>query len=217
MTAGLFVTNDFGTIQIDENYKNFVLVARGTVATTAFVANASTFSLSFGGCTTPLLAIRHGDFFSCVGFRQPSNGNVTFTGLSAGGAGTVLEYFLFDIPPAYAVPSSGLVIWNGSGEVIFRSDMRPLRIIDVVNGGGPVTRYYDGSRAYAVIEGDQGRGLQAAGRYPYPRSLGRTYSQIIGGTINLGTMRWYTSGINPAPVNWVRPNFSSIIVDVSNY
>jgi len=160
MSTGLSVLNTASTYQITESYIGFGLKASGTLT-----ATATTGSVTISGCTTPLIA-----FYSSSDVKLytaiNASGTYTYSFRSFSGSVTV-NYFVFDkASSALGVSgTNGLVVYDASGNMLFHSAMKPLRIVGAVNLGYPPetapmvdvdyrsTTTLTSGRTYALIEG----------------------------------------------------------------
>ncbi|MGK9084936.1 hypothetical protein KXR64_16700 [Brucella intermedia] len=220
MTAGLFIRNDYGTVQIDENYTNLVLTASGTVISQAADPYLnSSFTITVTG-TNPLIAIYHGAYWMIHTCTQ--SGNVfTYVGYTEAGAGTAVQYYVFDRAPHVANASrSGLLIWNGSGQVVFNSDMRPLRISGVLENAGNGTFGFAAGRAYAVIMAAPFYSVSVSRVSPtlwistfHSSRVATSGANILCASRQLRTPLSSGAGFQVWPPNF----YSLIVVDVTNY
>lgn len=141
MAAGLTVYNTAGTIQIDENYRNMMVANSGT--------NGAPTATNI---SWPLCAIRSTSLV--LAFNLTNTSTATYT---VWGGGTGYSWYVFDLR---VTPSTnvGLQVFNPTGELIFDSGQKPMRIVDYLvfnnesewNGQ---TRTYPAGRTYAVIIG----------------------------------------------------------------
>lgn len=154
MTYGMSVTNTSGDLVIDNTYKNMGL--RQKVLFSLSAGGEQTITLT--GAANPLLFISASG--SGVGVIQAGISGSTYTWVIRA-AGTSSGYvYVFDTP-VNASSSYGLVVFDGSGNQVFNSDNKYIRVVDVFNcsfsGGGfnttsnvpTVSRSY-ASSSYAV-------------------------------------------------------------------
>ena len=156
MTYGLSVSNTAGSVQIDNTYKNMSLQQK------------IPYSLGAGGETT----ITQYNSVNPMLFFRPTSGSVgviyvslsgsTFTWQIRAGSASSGDIYIFDQPNAATTSSYGLKVFDSSGNDIFNSDNKYLRVVEqfncnysVVFGnpqgavGGSVTRTYPAG-TYAV-------------------------------------------------------------------
>lgn len=146
MTAGLFLKNEAGGIQIDETYPSVGLIQSGNL--TIQTINHSGWSSSFGydehGAiitvtgTRPILALG-GDYF-CGIKSTVDNGDGTWTFqvcAEVAANGHDVPYYVFDNATLVADEGCGLLVWNAAGELVFASSQKPMRLIDIKTGSLP--------------------------------------------------------------------------------
>jgi hypothetical protein len=145
MSAGLQVIGDHGSVQIDQNYYNMVLITNGYVGsglynitppdaygdpqTTAYMA-----VINYNG-TNPILCLDTKGY-CCAHYQTVYNGanSYTFYVLTFDGNGNptpaTIAYYIYDTVPNIQATSRGLTVWNASGQVTFNSDYEPMRLIN---------------------------------------------------------------------------------------
>ena len=151
---GLKVWNKDGFVQIDGTYRNLGLRAKGSVysggvgSSTGFYIAAVTLP-----ATAPMLAWRA---TAPTAQRQivQSGGQITYY-FECQGNGVRVDYWLFDFPDFAILPGNyGLRVWSASGEVVFDSRARYMRVIDSLQafGAGAVGDPIDSgiARGYGV-------------------------------------------------------------------
>jgi hypothetical protein len=148
MPVGLQVFGSHGIAQIDENYKNLVVVAQGSKVSGDWVGGI-TYSLSIvvSNFVTPLIAFKSDEDVG-LGYSSISGSNWTFVFLTNNPA--PMSYWVFDQSPSASPASFGFEVYNAAGERVFHSSQKPLRVVGV----GPGT--YASGRTYAAIRGDSG-------------------------------------------------------------
>lgn len=147
MTAGLQVYGSHGVIQIDQDYRNFVVVASGSKVSGDWVASGASNYLQIvvTSATAPLLAFKCAEQVG-LGYTAISGSTWTITLLTNNPA--ALDYWVFDVSPAASPASFGLEIYNASSERVFHTSQKPMRVV----GTGAGT--YASGRTYAVIRAD---------------------------------------------------------------
>lgn len=134
MATGLRINNDVGTTQIDETYSNLVLIEKKTVTisvpvTTAYdyIASGDVVAIAVN-CypetfTTTAVSFSSGVWVYRLSFyNNPlTTGTCTFTIYAFGKAPAPTENF-------------GVRVRDGSGGLIYHSQMKPLRILSVQGG-----------------------------------------------------------------------------------
>lgn len=143
MSAGIQVIGDHGSVQIDQNYYNMVLITNGYATTsyqnfvtpddTGYAPKGYLASITYTG-TSPVICVdSRGTPISQ--FTTIQNGNTytfyfaTFDG-NGNPAAATFAYYIYDIVPNIQATNQGLTIWNQNGHVTFNSDYEPMRIIN---------------------------------------------------------------------------------------
>jgi len=152
MTAGIEIKNTSGVVTIDETYANLHMVASGSVNpyTNPAGNNGSLiywYDLTYAGSSynqpliflnyTPGTANAAAGLVGCYNsgnnwiFRiavfwnytqNPSTGEVTVNRPS----NTTVNYYIYDNPPNSTSSNGALIVYNGSGNVVFNSNYKPL-------------------------------------------------------------------------------------------
>lgn len=131
---GLRVVNDTNAVQIDQDYRNYVLLNKITVtsvdATTAGVA-FTTYGCTWVSYTTvstkSLLAFRSDYPVAIMDATVSGTQTVYKIGVVAG----YVPITIYEFGPAPASTDGyGLRVWNGSSEVVFDSNYHYMRIVD---------------------------------------------------------------------------------------
>jgi len=231
---GFKAMGEGGFIQIDENYRNYQLVARGSVTPNekpnAFQASP-TINISFTGRKVPMLAIRARDGVTNVVYsRTSSNINPTFT-IWAGGEGVLVDWYLFDLVEPQDVPGLlgyGMRIRNAANEIVYEHRYKPQRVTGMVSRA--INLVNDPSwavapgRVYAFVTVSLTEEVRSYG-------VGGTAGVIryfhaarqVGSTVFLGELPYNIwTGTNPS--SYPFPQFGGhsqpsiwVIVDVTNY
>lgn len=233
MTAGLWIKNDSGTIQIDETWRNYGLRAKGTVTTTSdSTFTTSLFTITVAG-TNPLIAIYSTTNWIILQVTK-SGSNTVFTGLCSGAAGTSITYYWFDVMTAVSGQTDGLNIWNEAGQLVFTSARPPLRIVDFLSGTVTasalststtlVNTTYTTGRVYAVIPsliGTRNFGQATGGTGPGVKFMlynqSNRFRSITNGVATCDAPIQAPEG--PSSQTWAYhyPDWGGIVVDVTNY
>lgn len=227
MAAGMQVTNDAGTFQIDGVFKSFVLVRTVVVVTTT----GSNVGVQTSRGSTPMnpgeiVAIR--SYAPCA---MISVGPGALVVSAIGGVGTEITCYFF-APITTSSATYGLQIFNETtGDLVFCAAKKPLRFVGFPAGSGSFT--YDGNRTYAAIamnqfyEVDSDTAAVGGGRYFQRLSMARSRITSISGGIKISQEFEYAySGTVSSPVGPPPPlpppqASASIglhaIIDVTNY
>ncbi|OAI62799.1 hypothetical protein RSP795_10185 [Ralstonia solanacearum] len=132
MTAGITVVNDWGTVQVDENWATMSLRHKLSVAVLTLTVNSGrqgydgsvTFAASspmlFWKASVPT-AIRN----------MVSNGDGTWTLTLRANAQASVVLYVFDTPE-WASQNYGIEVFNASGVKVFGDQLRPLKIAAIV-------------------------------------------------------------------------------------
>lgn len=187
MPQGLEIYGDHGLIQVGIDAPNMVvlatgkytLLANGTAGAPQFQFAASVGRITYVGhaASNPLIAfMAPGSGMAFIMRSTPSAGSTTWT-FDFGGnstAGTLMPYWIFDVPSQPLTSSSGFATWDSTGNLIFSTDFAPMRLVDLINisdmGGFGVAfsgnKTYTAGRQYATV---------------YCRYTGATKWQLSGG------------------------------------
>lgn len=199
--AGLTVTSDSGSLQIDESYLNFSLVARGSINLAVFDQASNSIpagnTLSISGLTAPSLFFLDGSVFTAVVGKQVSGS--THSWLLACGTAGVCNYVVFDVkvpnPSTY-----GLQVFGPAGDLIFDARSQVMRFVGTyATGSWTGTITLPAGRTYAVACN------QTLIRFSGFRQGGNIYTacianslQIAGNIITLGGARYRTIPTDPS-------------------
>lgn len=148
MVAGLKIYNTGGTIQIDENWKNYGYQYKVPVTVTSYDTsppnptgfNGATYQLALSGTPQLLVACKAADLLPVKQFSYYSGGTWYLTWLfmkQLGVFGAVTEtvnFYVFDAM-AGSGATVGLKVYNAAGEVVFDSSVRPMKVGSLGNAG----------------------------------------------------------------------------------
>lgn len=131
MTAGITVYNDWGTVQVDENWATLSLRHKLSVAVQTLTVNNSIHgydgSVTFPA-TSPVYFWKATVPVTFRGATQNGDGTTTLTLRSTDPAAVTL--YVFDTPE-WSTQSYGLEVFNASGVKVFGDQLRPLKIVAV--------------------------------------------------------------------------------------
>jgi len=178
MPTGLQVKNDNGDICIDEEYRNFALKTSGsaTIGTTDINAVGAAYAIykadiAVTNCTSPIIALRATtDYVSVLG-TAVSGSTYTFT-VASNTSNFSFDYWVFDIA-ALPADTFGFEIYNSSGDLVFHSSNKALRVVsayDASGTGASPNVTLTAGRTYAVAQGANGwrfRDRSVIGVYRY--------------------------------------------------
>ena len=215
MPAGLQIYGSHGVLQIDENYKNLVVVASGSKASGDWTASGGSYyvQITVTDFVTPMVAFKSDEDVG-LGYTSISGANWTFTFLTNNPA--AMSYWVFDQSPSASPASFGFEVYTAAGERVFHSSQKPLRVVGV--GAGT----YASGRTYAAIRGDAGMSwTTVSSGLPFPEEWqydayipsAKVASNVItdvgvqvSSALIINDAGNYTSDITP-----------TLIVDVTNY
>lgn len=142
MPAGFQVVGAHGAVQIDGNYANLGLVAKGTVtipaagSITPSTPSAASLppQISMTGIT-PILCLRPLVVNAALASVKKNGSTFSYTVIgSASASGETFQWYLFD-QMSLAIPLStgnaGLQVFNASGQIVFDSNAHPMRLAAV--------------------------------------------------------------------------------------
>jgi hypothetical protein len=198
MPAALQVYNSNGTIQIDSQFTNYVLVSRGYInfpASATPPVNIRKVTFTNTGWTAPIMVVAYSN-----GYYGYQNGACSVISRSEGddienpgrylhefwvssqtpaGWGAAVSYYVYDVQPNIA-PAYGLVTYDATGRVTFSSDYEPMRIIGFASipYGTPVDGY--GVGTYNIDGTFAGQKLAAAFDNPKSYVTADPYTGVDG-------------------------------------
>lgn len=147
MPAGLYVLNDYGSVQIDENWKNYgfkqmIPMNVHVPAGTNFIANV--YSLSVAGDAVLIAPVSTNLAVSVV--RTEYSGGVwTFhfiimrEFIQSYREDETAYIYVFDAMPGTSFSNVGLDVFNAAGQRVFHSDMNPMKARAVLPGNSGFT------------------------------------------------------------------------------
>lgn len=112
MEAGLTIYNEAHTLQIDSQYRNFVLVSKRDYSQNSVIEQAGT-------------------IFALSGTGYISDGVGSDNRLWIYGSGTIYGFALAGQPQNQNL---GLQVFDANGNTCFTSSSKPMRVIDMING-----------------------------------------------------------------------------------
>lgn len=134
-TAGLQVIGDSDQIQIDQNYINYGLLAKGVISSTPLTTIWDTSGFQYSAydivvnASMPLLFVRAtaGPVLFYAVKSDVANGQYTFTILTSD---TSAIWYVFDVMSNLSSSDNfGLVVYTENGDVTFNSALKPLKIV----------------------------------------------------------------------------------------
>lgn len=132
MPAGIEVINDNGSIQIDQNYSNYLLKAKGIATTSAIAPQIHIADISVSNSEAPILCVRPTAGLTAVNLiTQHNPGGVTTFRLVTHSVASV-EWFIFDAGRAVADISPGLSVYLPDGSLAYNSNAAALKVESVI-------------------------------------------------------------------------------------
>lgn len=215
MPAGLTIYNSFGTIQIDENYRNMMVSNSGTNGTPT-ATNIS----------WPLCALKSTSL--SLAYTLTSTSSVSYTVV---GGGSGYNWYVFDLKSTVS-SNIGLQVYNQLGELVYDSAQKPMRIVDYVvftneSEWNNVSRTYPAGRDYAVIIGSyatkftsESLGKSACG-WDIQQDGYYSGASVNGNVINFGWVQIKNDLLECEPnridYSRVNPRLEVIVIDVTNF
>ncbi len=224
MAYGILLENSYGTVQIDETYRNLVVVDSGTETPGNASGlggtgnNSILWRKSFANVTTPILAV--------YGSGTTTNVVTTCRSIKSGSSITYdvycdedctsINYFLFDVASA-PTDIFGVQVYNASGDSVFHSSQKPLRVAGLISGNwrnGTTWPTLSTDRVYAIATAQYGHEEHNVGPH-YSYNMVACSSNLANPIrpylMRLAQTRNYNDYNPPAT------NYGFLIVDVTNY
>lgn len=227
MAYGLELINDLGSLSITEKYRNPILAQSGNM-TTQTLSNGTNFSSYAEVSYTrnslaelPILAIRPSGATALLGIADSDTLTWTWIFYSTLAAGQSIPYWLFADEEPVDADSWGMHIFDASGNRIYSTAEKPMRMIDlntptVPNTSiGSVSYTYTAGRTYAAAL------VRWAENSSYILMTDETkfrwgcVTGITDGIAVTGFHAQTNSGNTPSPADWTTMRVP--IIDVTNY
>ena len=221
MAEGLEVYNDTGVFQIDGNRRNYQLKQNGSgtcnISETTGGRTRYYTTIAITSSTAPLFFIG-GNTNVCSLYGISVAGSTWTFQIVSNTNGATFNYWVFDVLDT-SPANFGLEVFNVSGQRVFHSGGKPLRITAIQNSGTTVS--YTAGRTYAVCQTSSGFSVDF---FDFdPNDTVHQYrafmqgSQISGVTVTtaLVTYEIYTAADPPPDPYYETPFF--IIADVTNF
>lgn len=134
MPTGFQVIGDHGGIQIDENFYNMTLLAKGTTPYNPVDANGDVnwlipFQFSVSGATTPIICFKTPKVVA-LATSVKSGSTFTYTGNVFSSDAGSFSWYVFDRMPNVS-NHAGLNVYDASGNITFNSDYVPMKIVNL--------------------------------------------------------------------------------------
>lgn len=138
MPSGLQIRNDYSTIQIDENWKNYGFKYKFPVTLTLINNGLTDYGIYDYRFTVTgsavLVAFRSPDFHvipresSFDGVTWAFNWRIQISVPPFVAQTATVEFYIFDVPTSESFSNVGIEVFNAVGERVFHSDMGLMRI-----------------------------------------------------------------------------------------
>lgn len=189
MPAGFTAINDFGVLQVDQGYFNYLLVNRGQS-----VVNSSGVTVSTASSEAPVLCIRPTGNKVVIDRMSYAKGGTTQWTLRSEAAATV-DWFVFDAGRPALDVGPGLSVYDASGRLAYNSNASEMRVKGIVttpadpNTANPAPDMVQAvpANVAACIASPKAR-FQYSG-VPVPLPLYVEGVQFEGGNIRVGYVR----------------------------
>lgn len=235
MAFGLQVYNSSGILQIDQDYQNYFLLRKtsltvtGTASITDKRANKN-FTAYTRLRTDSIIAIRCNTTGAWVYYyEQISNYPNVLCFQAVGVSGTVsFDVFEFGKLTSYATSGYGLQVFTATGECVFDSTQKPMRVKNkIVLDGNDLSANYSYNSNYAIVICSGGYALSVVGG-PNPSGgfiytvtvVAAAVKKVDASTISAGTTIVSSStsaGGSAVNTGGGTCRFYGFIVDVTNY
>ncbi len=225
MPAGLRILNDSGTVQIDENYKNLVLIAKNTQNTYPVPPFGPVYSIlavvvDLPQSVVPVIAVQSQYPTICqwLEWNSAIAPNKWYATIVVGATfSSTCSYYVFAAMPVVSPTGPGLAVWNASGEPTFSNNYTNNKLMKIrdfvdISSANYGTRTYESGRSYAWCTATCGYYWKPNGgnlKYAWggcaaPGGNSVTFSEII---------RQYGAGSFAGGVD----RFIGMVVDVTGY
>ncbi len=215
MPAGLQIWGSHGVLQIDETYRNFVVVASGSKAPGDWSVAGDAYSVQIVVASTvaPLVAFRCAQQ---VGLAYTAISGTTWTLTFLTNTPATLDYWVFDVAGAASSSASYLEVFDDAGARVFDAGHKPLRVVGV--GGGT----YTSGRTYAAIQAAPSFAyVTAPSGLPYPEEY--TYyssissAAVVSNVVTLGDVTTANGYVINDAGSFSSPVGQVLVVDVTHF
>lgn len=141
MPAGLTIINDYGTTQIDENWRNMSFRQKITVnidvpsSSPPLPAGYSgqPYQIAVAGSPSLLIACKASTLLPVMLHSYFDGATWTFNWLFCNEFSGVhgnenVDFYVFDVLPVGTYSNVGLEVFNATGQLVFHSDMSPMKV-----------------------------------------------------------------------------------------
>ncbi len=210
MAFGVRIRNTAGSVQIDDQYFNYAIIARGQITlvppsgATPYVAATATVRVA---AQNPIIAIQTPNGTAVVGAVTPAGAgqwDVTILGSTQ-----TLTYFVLDQCPQAGSHGVGMRVRRSDGQIAFDSGFYYPKVVFY----GTATKNDMQAGSYAVICAQAGgfmnAGAQPPNNYEYVTAYQTTPTGVV--VVNNQPLRTWGAGIS-----MVATNARYLMLDVSN-
>lgn len=135
MSFGMEIYSSSGVLIADANLVGFFCRKSTSTTTTTGSGGGNTVpsivSISVTGYTYPVIAISSSAYFAKAGYD--TSGNAIFA--CSAGAGTSLDYYIFDWAPNIPSSTFGIEMFNYSSQRTFSSNYFPMQGLTIISSG----------------------------------------------------------------------------------
>lgn len=129
MAFGFLAKGDAGNVQIDEKYANLMFASKATVTSDS----SRKYRITVTNAVSPIVLLRStSGNVAWAGTVNPSVGTF-YLEIRTQSASQSFDYWVFDRPNNVSLPSFGLLVKNSSGQVVYRSDKKPLKVVQIIS------------------------------------------------------------------------------------
>lgn len=206
LPAGVQINNDYGVVQIDQDYSNHLLVSKGRGVT--YAANGmAMFQVPYAGTgTAPILCLKPVNGFAFL-YAAPNRNQAGNWTIAANAVGVSVDWYLFDANVASQDVGPGLSVYDANGRLAYNSSQRSLNVVSQLTTPASDGAYQFSQNVggdYAICQSVVKAMIAEVGA-PYAIFYGEGY-RIVNNVfqtdpVNYGTIPWNgpSQVINAAP------------------
>jgi hypothetical protein len=199
MTAGFQAINQNNFVQIDQDYKNYLLYETRTINCTTPTRNAYYTDVDLAYGVDAFIAYVDSDY-ACHSVVSVSGNTVRYRFFKLGSAGAITIVVFRVSPPA--ISQFGLQVFDASGALVFDALMPYMRILDFIQGPnisglnnnyGRRVAVAQGRRIWVAREAPLGQGTTDQWTYVYDSMFASASGGIVRTTYgNIDVIGPYT-------------------------
>ncbi len=208
MATGIKITNASGTTQIDESYFNLVLIDKQSVSISAGSGANYDYSVNAGDVCVIAISMPTHNFTIIAASASGGTWTYRINILGGGGPTAAFTIYAFGKCPT-PTETVGLKVQGPSGQTIFHSQFKPMRVVGVSPGDTGFTGP-SGRDLAVILTAAQVRVVGV-----FPTAVYETWFVQVGGN----TVSVVSAGVAsaPAPLVGFSRAGSYAVVDVTNY